>query len=238
VTMRRKFISLGSNDPVAQAPSGGWQLIYTGFVLIMLSFFIMLTSFASLQKAKVTRFAHAFSSAVRVFQGGKSLENGDTANEADINLVAAEDQVARLFERVSSLSERQQLNGVGIERSRRGVVMTLSDTMLFDSGSAELSQIAYPLLEKIGGIIAGVSVPVEIEGHTDNMPIRTGRFPSNWELSTARAINVLRFFIDRNRADARRISAAGRSEYQPLCTNDTAENRARNRRVEIIFKVD
>lgn len=238
MTMKRKFFALGSKNPEMPTPSGGWQLIYTGFVLIMLSFFIMLTSFASLQKAKITRFAHAFSSAVSVFQGGKSLEDGETAGGSDISLLSKEDQVARLFENVSALSNRYQINGVGIERNLRGVVMTLSDTMLFDSGSAELSPNAYPLLKKIGAIIAAVTVPVEIEGHTDNVPINTGRFPSNWELSTARAINVLRFLIDRNRTDSKRISAVGRSEYQPLHANDTAENRACNRRVEIIFKVD
>lgn len=236
--MKRRPSELGSKDPAIPSPSAGWQLIYTGFVLIMLSFFIMLTSFASLQKAKVARFAHAFSSAVRLFQGGKSLEKGDTANDADVSLLAREDQIARLFETVSALSERNQLNGVGIERSQRGVVMTLADTTLFDSGSAELSRQAFPFLEKISDIIANVTVAVEIEGHTDNVPISTGRFPSNWELSTARAINVLRFLIERNRADSIRISAVGRSEYQPLYPNDTDENRARNRRVEIIFKVD
>ncbi|MGD8334598.1 MAG: OmpA family protein, partial [Desulfobacterales bacterium] len=76
---------------------------------------------------------------------------------------------------------------------------------------------------------------VRIEGHTDNVPIRTFLFPSNWELSTARAVNVLRYFIEHHQIDSQRLSAEGFGEFQPLVANDTAENRNKNRRVEVIF---
>ena len=93
----------------------------------------------------------------------------------------------------------------------------------------------YALLEKIGAIIARTSYFIRIEGHTDNLPIHTKLFPSNWDLSTARAVNVLRYFIQSHRIDAQRLAAVGFGEFQPLAPNDTPANRAKNRRVEMIF---
>lgn len=220
------------------ALTGGWQIIYTGFVLIMLSFFIMLTSFASLEESKITRFAHAFSTAVSVFQYGNSIEGGKIQPNADISVISKEDRIARLFDKVRELGSRYDLEGADIRFNERGVVMTLSDTLLFVSGQAELNEQAYPVLEKVGGIISQIGLPVEIEGHTDNVPIRNDIYPSNWELSTARAINVLRYLVQQGRVTPEKISASGRSEYHPLVPNDTAENRAVNRRVEFIFGVD
>lgn len=232
---RRRFFQKTGNQQSSD-PSGGWQIVYTGFILIMLCFFIMLTSFASLQQSKITRFVNAFSVAVSVFQGGKSPERGKTMIDSGINMVDKEDQLARLFEKMRMISQQNDLDQVEIKKMRHGVVVTLSDNLLFPSGQAQLSDQAHLLLDKIGRIILELKVPVEIEGHTDNVPIQTAAFPSNWELSTARAVNVLRYLIDHFQVDASRISAVGRSEYQPVRANDSEENKARNRRVEFIFK--
>jgi len=215
---------------------GGWQIVYTGFILIMLTFFIMLTSFASLQQSKITRFVKSFSNAVTVFDSGRALEKGDTMINADATMVDKEDVLARLFERVNLLGQDNGLDQIDLRASRKGVVMTLTDKMLFSSGEARLSEAAIPLLEKISAVISKLKVPVEIEGHTDNMPIHTDEYPSNWELSTARAINVLRFFTERQSVDKQLLSAVGMSEYHPLVPNDSDANRNRNRRVEIVFK--
>ena len=91
------------------------------------------------------------------------------------------------------------------------------------------------MLEKVGAIIAKTSYQVRIEGHTDNLPIKTERFPSNWELSTTRSVNVLRYFRKTHNIPAERLSAAGFAEYRPLVPNDSEAHRAQNRRVEIIF---
>lgn len=220
------------------ASSGGWQIIYTGFVLIMLSFFILLTSFASLEKSKITRFAQSFTTAVSIFQHGKSLEESKIQGGAEISIVNKEDQIARLFVRICDLGRQQQLESIHIRKNERGVVMTLSDTLLFVSGEARLNDLAYPVLEKVCEIIARIGLPVEIEGHTDNVPILNDAYPSNWELSTARAINVLRYLVQQGKVIPEKISASGRSEYSPLFPNDTDAHRAANRRVEFIFNVD
>ncbi|MEJ2101338.1 MAG: OmpA family protein [Desulfobacterales bacterium] len=113
--------------------------------------------------------------------------------------------------------------------------MRLSEHALFDQGAADISVDALPLLDKIGAVISKTEYLIRIEGHTDNLPIHTELFPSNWELSTARAVNVLRYFIKNHNIDPRRLAAEGFGEFHPLVANDSPENRAKNRRVEIIF---
>lgn len=235
--LKRTYSQIVDSDQPT-ASSGGWQIIYTGFVLIMLSFFILLTSFASLEKSKITRFAQSFTTAVSVFQYGKSLEESKIQYDARISLVNKEDQVTRLFEKIRDLGRKQQLESIHIRKNERGVVMTLSDTLLFVSGEARLNDLAYPVLGKVGEIIARIGLPVEIEGHTDNVPILNDVYPSNWELSTARAINVLRYLVQQGKVMPEKISASGRSEYSPLFPNDTDAHRTANRRVEFIFSVD
>jgi chemotaxis protein MotB len=214
----------------------GWQMVYTGFVLILLCFFIMLTSFASFQKSRITQFVRSFSHAVTVFKDGDALEKGQTIISNDAAMVDKDDPLARLFEKVNRMGRENGLDNVDVRRTPRGVIMTLSEKMLFASGSATLSASSYILLHRIAAIINSVGVAVEIEGHTDDVPIRTEAFPSNWELSTARAVNVLRFLTEKQGVDRHRISAVGMSQYHPVVANTTDENRYKNRRVEIIFK--
>ena len=180
----------------------------------------------------------SFSSAVSVFQNDASILPGDIRQDIEGALISREDRIARLFEKVQELGQRYQLADVDIQRTDRGVVLTLSDKLLFPSGQAQLTRNAHPLLKKVGKLISGVGASVEIEGHTDNVPIQTEAYPSNWELSTARAINVLRFLIQQEGLDPALIAAAGRSEYDPVMPNDSERHRSANRRVAFIFGVN
>ncbi len=216
----------------------GWQIVYTGFILILLCFFIMLTSFASLDDSKITRFVDSFSNAVSVFNSGRSLESGKTITGGDTLVADKEDRIAALFEQVKTLGIRQGLHGINLRRSRRGVIMTLADKTLFDSGEAALSGASYELLNKISAIINKMDVQIDIRGHTDDNPIRSQAYASNWELSTARAVNVLRYLISEGHVASGRLSAVGLSKYHPLVPNTSAANRAWNRRVEIIFRAE
>lgn len=232
--MSRKHEKNGSKDDEVQ--TGGWQVIYTGFVLILLCFFIMLCSFASMEKTKVLQFVRSFSHAVSILSGGLSFEPGKTVLNLSPDIVDRESEIARLFSDVVDYTKKYQLDkNINLSFTEKGLVMTLSDKMLFDIGVARISPEALPLLEKIGEIISKTTYPVRVEGHTDNLPILTDRFPSNWELSTARAVSVLRYFIEEDNIPSTRLSAAGFGEFQPVFPNDTAEHRKKNRRVEIIF---
>jgi chemotaxis protein MotB len=231
---RKPWVAREPEHP--QTDAGGWQVVYTGFILILLCFFIMLTSFASLERSRITRFVQSFANAVSVFEGGRSLEPGKTVINADAMVVDKEDPIALLFEKVKKLGDQHGLDSISIRRGERGIIMTLADKMLFESGDAELSTSSHALLKKIGMIINSTHAHVDIQGHTDDRPIRTSAFPSNWELSTARAVNVLRFLIADAGVSSHRLSAVGLSKYHPLVPNISVENRAQNRRVAIIFK--
>ena len=238
--MRFGRAAKAATPPCRKAPAAkdGWQIVYTGFVLIMLCFFIMLTSFASLDASKITRFANSFSHAVNVLGGGRSIETGGAIQNGEISLLSKADLKARLFARVRQICGEEGLVQSETRMAKQGVILRLKDSLLFDSASATLSDEAYPLLVKIGHIIQEVGVPVEIQGHTDDRPINTRQFPSNWELSTARAVAVLRYLTQSMGLPAERLAAVGFAAYRPLVANDNADHRARNRRVDLIFQVE
>lgn len=218
--------------PQRPLDSNGWQVVYTGFVLILLSFFIMLTSYASFEQAKVMQFTEAFSDAVNIFSGGRSLDKGKTILPPSAEIVSKKSPTARLIEDIAEFAGENELSDVELRVDPKTVVMTLPDAALFDSGTARIKAGALPTLTKIGRLIAQVSCQVRIAGHTDSRPIHTRQFPSNWELSTARAVNVLRFFLGRAGIPSSRLSAAGYASFQPPPGEGGAD---RERRVEIIF---
>jgi chemotaxis protein MotB len=215
---------------------GGWEVIYTGFILIMLCFFIMLSSFSSVESAKVMRFVRSFAAAVSIFSGGHKFQPGTTVLPDSADIIESQSELAGIFEDLKQYSRDMDLeDDIQLAVSKEGLMMRLADHALFESGAAEISPKALPLLEKVGSIVSQTPYTVRIEGHTDDRPIHTDQFPSNWELSTARAVNVLRFLSDRFELPPQRLSAAGFAEFKPLLPNTDPKNRARNRRVEIIF---
>lgn len=127
-------------------------------------------------------------------------------------------------------------DAINVRKEPRGLVITVvTDQVLFDSGAATLREKGEVVLDQVGQVIKGVPNQIAIEGHTDNTPISTARFPSNWELSTARATSVLRFLLDRGEVNPARSAGGGYADQRPIDTNDNAEGRQRNRRVEIVI---
>ncbi len=215
---------------------GGWEIVYSGFVLIMLCFFIMLSSFSSMEEAKIMRFVKSFVSAVSILPGGLKLDPGSTLLTDSADMVESKNALAQIFSELEKLSEDlKRKNDITVAYTPEGLVMHLSDRALFDVGVADISPQAIPLLKKVGDIIRRTIFDIRIEGHTDDLPIQTVRFPSNWELSTARAVNVLRYFIEIGGISTSRLSAIGCGQFQPLVPNDRNEHRSQNRRVAIVF---
>jgi len=225
-----------SAAPRSMAQGTGWQAVYTPFALIVLSLFILLSSFSVLQAAKVKTFSRGFAAAVSALDGGLSPDKGAIISPREAPMVDKESRLAGAF---ASLQQRADwlalADQVAISVSGQGLVLTLADHLLFDSASAELAPDSLSLLAKVAGLIAGSGHAVLIKGHSDDQPINTARYPSNWELSTARAVTVLRYFSDGMGIAPSRLSAAGYGPFQPLVDNDGPDNRARNRRVEIVF---
>jgi len=215
---------------------GGWEIVYSGFVLILLCFFIMLSSFSSMEEAKIMRFVKSFVAAVGILPGGLKFDSGSTVLPGSAEMVDSSDELAQIFAELEEVSERlKKENDITLAYSSKGLVMRLSDRALFEVGVAAISPQAIPLLKKVGETIAGTDFEVRIEGHSDDLPIKTAQFPSNWELSTARAVNVLRYFLEIGGISSQRLSAVGFGEFQPVVPNNSTAHRAQNRRVEIIF---
>lgn len=128
---------------------------------------------------------------------------------------------------------------IEIREAQKGLVISFIDKVLFDSGRAEIKPRAYPVLEKVAQIIGNYpNRPVLIEGHTDNVPIGSqlrSRYQTNWELSTARAVTILRYLIEKHNLSQKQLAAAGYGEFHPIADNETDEGRQKNRRVEIVI---
>jgi chemotaxis protein MotB len=148
---------------------------------------------------------------------------------------AIEDSFVKLRAEITRSLQLRGLNGsVEFDRQERGLVINVvTDKVLFDLGSADLRPQGARVLDAIGPSLAKVGNTLSVEGHTDNIPISGGAFPSNWELSTERATTVLRYLLSK-RVSPRRVSAAGYADQRPLVGNDTPAHRARNRRVAIV----
>ena len=124
---------------------------------------------------------------------------------------------------------------VALDITRRGLVVSLKEAGFFESGQAHIKPSSYELINSISEVISQYNNPLRIEGHTDNVPISTSPFPSNWELSTARATNGLKYLLNNFEVDPDKISATGYAEFRPLADNSTAEGRAKNRRVDLVL---
>ena len=138
---------------------------------------------------------------------------------------ALEDKLAR------EIADKQIL----LEKTSRGLVITMANDILFDSGKAKIKSSAHSALKKIASVLNN-TVPdrdVGVEGHTDNVPIKRSGWKSNWELSTARATSVLHYLVDKCGLNPKKLSAIGYGEYRPIASNDTEEGRQKNRRVEV-----
>ena len=134
---------------------------------------------------------------------------------------------------VDTLESEILSNALSVSYDSNKVVVRFSEATTFPSGSEELKDAMFPILEKIERVLATCEGDVTVSGYTDNLPVNSARYRSNWDLSAARAVSVVHQLVFNNKIDVNRVSAAGRAETNPLAPNDTAANRAKNRRVEI-----
>lgn len=142
------------------------------------------------------------------------------------------EEMAEMVEEM--VAESQMSDAINVEFTAQYVQLTLKGALLFDSGKADIREDAVPVLDKVGVILSRYSGNIiEIEGHTDNVPITGGKYADNSELSCARALSVFNYFLNTTNLEPSMIKYAGRGEYAPVADNSTEEGRARNRRVEI-----
>ena len=125
---------------------------------------------------------------------------------------------------------------VVLEKTSKGLKCKIKSDVLFEPGQAAIKSISYPYLDEMMLIAKEHDLSLRIEGHTDDTPIHNDTFLSNWELSTARSVKVLKYYLEKEVIPAERLSAAGYSQYRPLAPNDTPQGRAQNRRIEVILE--
>lgn len=155
-----------------------------------------------------------------------------------LSVAAIDDQLKKIKEKVDAYVEANNLQKVVFTdiNQKQGLVISLREKLMFDSGKADIHKEAENVISNIVKLLSDVPNRVAIEGHTDNVPISTPEFPSNWELSTSRATNVTRFLLEELKFNAKRISSSGYGEFQPVGNNATAIGRAANRRVDIVVR--
>lgn len=133
------------------------------------------------------------------------------------------------------IQEYDYENAVKVEENERGIIIRILEEILFASGSAELGNNSKQVLKQIGAIIQSLPNDIRIEGHTDDIPISTAQYPSNWHLSVTRALNTAYYLINDENINPEKVSIVGYSEYKPVQPNEEIKNRALNRRVDIVI---
>jgi chemotaxis protein MotB len=241
-----------------------WLVSYADFITLLFAFFVVLFSSSQVDKRKVGKLAQAISEAFQqmgIFETANSripMVTADPLPAQNVPLIAdgkgisGNAQMASAFEKAAgspapandmdnlqkqlsgALAPEIQRHEVALKTSREGLVITLREVGFFDSGSAVLRPTSEAAVRRIAQVLMAQPNNVRFEGHTDNVPIHNAQFASNWELSTARATEMIRLFITQYNFPPLRLSAAGYAEYHPVAGNQTADGRAQNRRVDVV----
>lgn len=212
-----------------------WMTTYGDMVTLLLTFFVLLFTFSEVKKEKL----EAVAASLRGALGGMPsvLHRGRTPDDTGYSVA---DPIPKEYQEIQEAIDKLVAEGgfmdqVEIFMEERGMILSFKEKLFFNIGSADIKPEAQELLLKVGKVLSLDAHFIRVEGHTCDLPIRTSKFPSNWELSTTRATNVARFFIDRAGIDPRRMGATGYAEFRPRVPNLSEENRMLNRRVDILL---
>lgn len=231
-----------------------WLVSYADFITLLFAFFVVMFASSQADKGK----AQAVSESVKKALEGESMSaviasvlGGTVSDKGAGNaqmrgpggvekpVEPEEEKLAELLPSLKVLSEELkaeiEAGRIQVDMQSRGLVVSFKQAALFPSGGDEVSADAFQSLEKVAAAIVRIPNPVRLEGHTDSRPISTARFHSNWDLSAARSIALLKLLAERFQVPAGRISVAGYADNAPVASNDSDEGRARNRRVDVVI---
>lgn len=223
-----------------------WLLTYSDLITLLMVFFVVMYALSSVNAKKFQSVALSLSHAMGgggqsvLNEPGTSLAPGISGSslieemQMTVDTKEASD-LEKIRKELQAYIDENGLNDkVSVDLEERGVVLSFKDVALFALGSADLTQDARELINKTGQILKKAPQFIRVEGHTDNLPINTAQFPSNWELSVTRATRVVQELINEQNLSPDRLSAAGYGEFRPKSPNDTTQNRQQNRRVDIV----
>ncbi len=211
----RRARSRGENGETGTGGGAIWLTVYSDLMTNLMLFFLMLFAMSRLQ----TGIREDLQRALQEQFSGKKVE-----------------RPAQTIEQKQQEDKMNELKKIAyVEETESRIKITLPAPVLFDIGKADLKPETEKILTDISATLKNNKYPIIVEGHTDNIPISGGKYKSNWHLSSARAFAVMNFFINKENIHPSRLSALGCGEYQPVAPNDTEENRAKNRRINIIL---
>jgi len=212
---------ISKKTPVSQeeTESEEWLVTYADMMTLLMTFFVLLFSMSTIDPVKIEQFGEAM---------GKEL--GKKVSQVDGRVSLA--QIDRDVKEIINQENIEQY--VDVHHSHRGVTISIVADLLFARGSAELNPQVYPILDKFIPKIDNSIYQIAVEGHTDSDPIRSPLYPSNWELSAARASKVVNYYLSQG-LEPERFRAIGFAHTRPKAPNTTPENKSQNRRVEITF---
>ncbi|HML36837.1 MAG TPA: flagellar motor protein MotB [Bacillota bacterium] len=222
-----------------------WLLPYSDLMTLLLAVFIVLFAVSQIDKEKSQQMSEAFTDSMmtKTYAEAKAdsqetappstpeAESKPNASDVDNELEQMEALKAKLDAKLESENLTSSVK-TGIDS--RGLVVSLSNAIFFDSGSAQIKKENEKTLLDIAQIVNTMNNFIRIEGHTDNVPMKSEMYPSNWDLSAARAANVVQLFINEAGVSPEKLVAVGYGEYRPVADNSTEEGRAKNRRIDII----
>ena len=241
--MARKKHSKKHEEEASEA----WLLPYSDLMTLLLALFICLFAISQTDQTKLVQMAQAFTAAFNM--GGPSFfDKAGPSNSMQREVISSEDagnaayiqENQQLQDLQAQLEQYIQENNLqdqlSTQLAEEGLMIRIKERALFPSGSAELVAESQRIGPIVAGLLAAVPERVLISGHTDTDPISTAQFPSNWELSSVRAMTFMKYLLSINpNLNPARFSAIGYGEYRPIAPNDTAENKQQNRRVEILI---
>lgn len=246
---------------VTQAGSPPWMATYSDLMSLLLTFFILLFSMSVVSEERFREVAESLRMALIGSSNDSILDSsgdaagdyefdeyGDLSEFEDVDTADLEveesvmlqdtipEEVHELYQTVTDYLEVEDLEtNISLSRDQEGVYINIQEAILFDPGSATLKTMGRDTIGSLAGLFNLFDNEIIIEGYTDDVPMSNRRFPSNWELSVERAVSVLRYLSEEYSVEPTRLSARGYGEYKPIVANDSKENRAQNRRVNIVI---
>jgi len=217
----------------------GWMTTYSDMVTLLLCFFVLLFSFSEIDAQKFRDIMSSFQGGSGVLEGGQTMdipEESEKDSSVEIDEEELEMLKAIIEEYADSIGMKDEIT---LTIEERGLVIRFMDSVFFDSGKAQIKPESKDILHYMAEILNREEFKekhIKVEGHTDTDPIvYSVIYPTNWELSSTRATNVLRYLIEKEKIDGDRISSSGYSYNKPVAPNDTEENKAKNRRVDMVI---
>jgi chemotaxis protein MotB len=230
-----------------------WLIPYSDLLTLLLALFIVLFAMSSVDAQKFQVLSRAFND---IFTGGTGVtefqspmpegqmespderkQDQEKNDQQNTQSAADEQELKKIQDKITAyIKDTHLTDKLNTSLTDEGLLVTIRDNVLFDSGSAEVRPEDVKIAKEIAELLV-IDPPrnIIISGHTDNVPIRTANFESNWELSVMRAVNFLEIILENDKLDPRWFSAIGYGEYKPVASNETEEGRAKNRRVEILI---